>query len=214
MGFPNIDKMLQKLFVQKVQEAQADPQTLIDDLFDDLDSAEQAEISQYLLRKEFTKDVRDRGSKVFVTLSFIMTDVPFPQIGITLGQENTDRWIGDAIGESVAVTDTTGKTIAWDVVKGYYAKSSWNVTIAAATKDEVIWLSRLCQHSIMSSMDDLAGAGVAELDVAMADLQLQADQQPMTVFSRQLRITATTENTWKKRIPASYYATGNNTALA
>lgn len=214
MGFPNVDKTLQKLFLAQFAATQADPAFTINDLFEDLDESERAEIGHYLLRKQFTSDVRDRGSNVYVTLSFVQTDIPFPQICITLGKGNTDQWMGGAVGESVAVKDETGKTIAWDVTKGFYAKPAWDVTIAAATKDEVIWLSRLCQLFIMSNMDTLAASGVIEVDVTEADLQPQQEQQPMTIFARQLKISTTTENTWKKRIPASYYATGINTALS
>lgn len=214
MGFPNVDKILIRLFKAEFAAIKLDPAFIITDTFTDLDESEQNSILQYLVRKTFTDELRDRGdAKVYLTTSFPMLDMPLPQISITLGQEDTDRYMGDQVGTSTPVLDTDGNTIAWDVLKGFYARSNWSIAVVAATKDETIWLSRLCERIIFDNMNTLELEGVAEVSLTMADHRLDPQHQPMTASNRTIRMTALTMNSYRKRIPASVYATGNNTAL-
>lgn len=214
MGFPNVDKILVQLFKDSFAALKADPAFIINDTFEDLSIAEQDAILQYVTRKTFTDDMRDRSdSAVYLLTGFPMLEMPLPQISITLGQEDTDRYMGDQVGTSTPVTDAGGNVIAWDILKGFYARSSWNVAVVAATKDETIWMSRLCERIIFDNMRELETMGVAEVLLTMTDLQLDPSHQPMSVFNRTTRVNATTLNSYTKRIPASAYSTGLNTSL-
>ena len=213
MGFPNIDKRLIKVFMAGFNGLKMDPSPLAD-IFDDFDQGELAEVAQYIGRKEFTLDLRQReGSQVFIMPDFPRLDMPFPQIAVNLGKESSERYMGDETGESEPVKDSLGNLIGWDVIKGYYAQGNWNATIVAATKDETIWLSRCCQYFICQALMDLEKLGLMEIDITLADMQPAQDQLPMSVFSRAINISGKTVNTWKIRIPAMDYQTGSNTAL-
>ena len=137
----------------------------------------------------------------------------FPQITVNLGEDNSDRYMGDSTGESIPVLDGDDNLIAHDIVKGYYGKSHWLINIIAATKDETIWLSRCCQYFICLGMLELAQKGMNEIDIAMADLRPDQQQLPMEVFNRAIKITGVTEKTWKVRVPVYDYTTGTNLAL-
>jgi hypothetical protein len=214
MGFPNIDKILVAIFKAKFDALKAAPEFTINDLFEDLSAGERAEITAYIQKKQFHTDIRDRkDSAVFLMATFPMIELPMPQISITLGQEDTDRYMGDQTGISEPVLDTDGATIAWDIIKGFYSKANWTISIVTTTKDEAIWLTRLCQHTIFESMLDFEAAGITEVTISTADMRLEQDQQPLTIFNRTIRLTATVINSWKKRVPATTYKTGNNTAL-
>jgi len=213
MGFPNADKAIQRLLVNRFSELQDDTAFTINDLFDDLEVDERQKIADYIARKSFISDIRERGdSYAYIMLSFPMIDMPMPQISVTVGNDEADRWLHDSTGiESIPVTDTNGDVVAWDITKGFYASSTINISVIATNKDEVIWLSRLCQRFIFESTEQLALQGIIELEVGMSDAQLNQDILPTPAMARQLRITCKTENTWKRRIPASVYATGINT---
>jgi hypothetical protein len=214
MGFPNVDKILVRMFGQEFEALKLDSDYIINDLFEDLDPDEREEITTYIQRKEFVTDIRRReDSAVYLLTTFSTLDLPFPQISVTLGQEDTDRYMGDQVGQSAPVLDGNGATIAWDITKGFYAKSNWNISVVTATKDEAIWLSRLCQLFIFKNMMELEEAGVAEVNLSISDMKLEQDQQPLTVISRGIRMSATTLNSWIKRVPVSFYQTGNNLAL-
>lgn len=216
MGFPNVDLQLVAIFTNSFIAAQAAPAQVIADTFGDLDPTVQTQIAAYLTRKSFINDVREHGgSFVYIIPSFPLSDVPFPQIAISLGQGDSDRFIGDETGNSTPVLDGNGATIAWNVEKGYYEKSNWNIHIVCATKDEVIWLSRLCQRFICESFDALCTAGIMEVNIFIQDLRADENtMQPSTVFSRGIRMSATVANTWNIQIPLmADYEVGNNTAL-
>lgn len=217
MGFPNIDLILRDLFLEQFEAAKADPYTVINDLFEDRNDIDRAEIIEFLLKRTFTKDVKDRGERkrVFILPHFPAVDLPFPQIGIYAGEsDGTDRAIGDCSSEPVPVYD--GDTlIAWDEVKGFWEVASWNVDVIAATKDEVIWLTQLCRYFICQQLPALTAMGILEIDFSMPDLKIdKGTLQPMEFFVRGLRIRAKAANTWKKRYPVGNYQTGINTALA
>lgn len=221
MGFPNVDKFLVRRFMEGFRAVQADPATVIDDLFEDLDELERADIGLYVSQRVVTDDIKERGDglkHLYILPSFPLADEPFPQIGISLGNEaDTERFIGNDIGEPpVEVKDAAGTIIAYDIHKGYWASGSWNVDVVTATKDEAVWLSRFCQLFVCQAFDDLDKMGVHEVGVVLQDIKLNPDSamQPNNIMVRGLRITAgKVANTWKIRVPASYYQTGINKAL-
>lgn len=212
MGFPNVDKQLVRILTAGFNAAKADPTFLIEDLFEDLDVAEQAQIAAYLTRKTFVNDVREhKGSNVYVIASFPLLEVPFPQIAISLGAGDSDRFMNDLTGQSKPITDGTGAVVAYAIEKGYYEKSNWDIHTVCATKDEAIWLSRLVQRFICEAFDDLARAGISEVNILIQDLRADENTlQPSTVFNRAIRLSATVANTWNERIPNGTYAEGTN----
>jgi len=215
MGFPNVDIFLVKTIIDKFQALQTEPDFTINDLFEDLSQPERDEITEYIQRKTFTDDLREReDSQVFVFPNFPMLNMPLPQIGISLGQEETsDKLFGDTVGDAVAVLDVNGATTHWDIPKAYIASAHYQADIVCATKDETIWLSRFVQRFICEELDALDLMGVKQVDIGLADMALKQDQQPMTVFNRAVRISCKVENTWLKRIPAHTYDNGINLAL-
>lgn len=217
MGFPNVDIFLCKKFEQCFLAVQADPTYTIDDLFEDLDDDERAEITTYLQSIVFTKNLRERDDNqryVYIVPHFPMIDMPFPQIGISLGTETTsEKFIGDYTGDPTPVMDTNGKTIAWDQSKGYYANANWNIDVVCATKDEAVWLSRFCQLFVCQQLEALDAIGVVEVAIATADMKVEQEHFPHIVFNRRVMVTGKAANTWKKRISAYEYQTGMNLAL-
>jgi len=217
MGFPNVDTYLCRKFTDHFADTQNDPTETIDDLFEDMDEPERMEVSEYLQSTRFTRDTRDRekGRRVvYIVPHFPMTDIPFPQIGISLGTETvSDKFIGDYTGESIPVKDCQGNVVAFDIPKGYYATASWNIDVLCPTKDETVWISRFCQLFVCRLLEDLDAMGVQEVAVSLADINIQSEQFPHAVFCRRITISGKTANTWKKRIPSHTYKTGINKAL-
>lgn len=218
MGFPNTDLFLCKKFEEQFAATQADPDFTVDDLFEDLDEGERLEITEYLQGLTFTQNLRERGEEqryVYILPHFPMVDMPFPQIGISLGQESAaERFLGDYTGEAIPVEDEDGKVIAFDIPKGYYAAANWNIDIICPTKDEAVWLSRFCQLFVCRLLEELDAMGVVEVSIALADVTIPQEHLPHVLFNRRVTISAKAANTWKKRVPATYYDTGINKALS
>lgn len=214
MGFPNVDIFLVKALNDGFKSVQMDTEFPVNDLFDDLDVQDRSDIATYIVRKDFTTDLRKRGGdQVFLMPHFPLLDMPLPQIGISLGQEDTaEKFLGDVVGEATPYP-ATGEQTHWDIPKGYWASARYQINIVAATKDETIWLARFVQRFICEKLDDLDQIGVKEVDISLADLKIEQDQVPMTVFSRGVSISCKVANTWTKRVPAQYYQTGVNLAL-
>lgn len=214
MGFPNVDIFLSAKLIERFNQTKADPSFIVADLFDDLDAAEQAEITEYIQRKSYTDDLRERtDSELFIFPSYPMFNVPLPQIGISLGNEDTaEKFFDDVVGEAVPYPDAINPT-HWDIPKGYWAQANYQADIVCTTKDEVIWISRFVQRFVVEELDTLDQLGVKEVMVSLQDTMLKNETQPTIAFSRTLRISCKVANTWTKRIPASFYTTGNNTAL-
>lgn len=214
MGFPNVDIFLSAKFIERFNEAKVNPTFIVSDLFDDLSVAEQAEIIEYIQRKNFTDDLRERtDSELFVFPSYPMFNVPLPQIGISLGSENTaEKFFDDVVGEATPYPETGDQT-HWAIPKGYWAQADYQADIVCTTKDEVIWLSRFLQRFIMEELDTLDQIGVKEVAVSLQDTMLKSEHQPITAFSRSVRISCKAANTWTKLIPVAYYQTGNNLSL-
>lgn len=215
MGFPNVDIFLTSKLIERFAQAKADPSFIVPDLFDDLSLAEQTEISTYIQRKNFTDDLRDRNdSEVFIFPSYPMFQIPLPQIGISLGTEDTsEKFFDDVVGDATPYPNLEEIT-HWDIPKGYWAQASYQADIVCTTKDEVIWLSRFVQRFIMEELDTLDQIGVKEVALSLQDTMPKTEAQPTTAFSRAVRISCKVANTWTKRVPVSFYQTGNNTALS
>jgi len=211
MGFPNVDIFLTAKLIERFNELKADPTFIVPDLFDDLSAAEQVEITEYIQRKNFTDDLRERtDSEVFIFPSYPMFTVPLPQIGISLGNEDTEeKFFDDVVGQATPYPDAIDPT-HWDIPKGYWAKANYQTDIVCTTKDEVVWLSRIVQRFIMEELDTLDQIGVKEVTVSLQDTMVKTEHQPTTAFSRTLRVGCKVANTWTKRIPVSTYAQGNN----
>lgn len=216
MGFPNVDMILKKIMVEEFKALQLNSSLAISDLFEDMTPAEQTRIANYLRSITITDDVRDRGDRrLFILPHFPLIDLPLPQIGLSVGEESAgERVLGDYAGEATPVADSDGTVIAWDIPHGYFANGSWNIDIVTASKDETVWLSRLCQYFICRSLDDLDGYGIKEISLSLTDIKIeQQTMQPGDFFARSIRMTGKAANTWIKRVSASYYQTGINLAL-
>lgn len=218
MGFPNVDKQLVRIIAAGFAAAKADADRmafLIGDLFDDLTEAEQLQIGTYVSRKTFKTDVREKkGDSVYLITSFPLIDIPFPQIAISLGVGESDRYMGDLTGESEAIKDADDQTIGWYIEKGYYERSNWDVHVVCSTKDESIWLSRFCQRFICEAFGALSQLGINEVTIIIQDLRCEeATMQPSTVFNRSIKLQATVANTWKEMVSATQIAEGDNAAL-
>lgn len=217
MGFPNLDRFLVKTILAKLLSFQGAENYRLEQIFDDFEEAEVAEVRQYLAGLTPTGNLRDKGKgRLFVMPSYPLSDLPFPQIGVSVGSEDTaDRFLGDETGGDPAeVFDEDENLIAWDLERGYWGSGMWMVQIMAATKEEVIWLSRLCQQAIVDGFDALDALGVKEVALAVADLRPDPQYYPQNLFLRGLKVTAgKVANTWLKRIPASVYRTGVNLTL-
>lgn len=215
MGFPNVDIFLTSKLIERFAQAKADTSFIVPDLFDDLSLAEQTEISTYIQRKNYTDDLRDRtDSEVFIFPSYPMFHIPLPQIGISLGNEDTaEKFFDDVVGDATPYP-STGTQTHWDIPKGYWAQATYQADIVCTTKDEVVWLSRFVQRFIMEELDTLDQIGVKEVAVSLQDTIPKTEAQPTTAFSRVVKIGCKVANTWTKRIPVSFYQTGNNTALS
>lgn len=218
MGFPNVDKILTDIFIAGLNEAKNDSR-IVADCFEEMGHDVQAEISLYLSRLHVTGDIRDREDTrryLYVLPHFPVSGYPFPQIGVSVGQESTsDKFLGDYSGDSFPVRDSDNNVIAWDVEKGYIASGSYTADIICSTKDEVVWLSRLCQYTICQRLQDLDQMGIKEVNITLGDPRIdpQSMTQPADVFARAVSLTAKVINTWKKRVPAYTYITGINKAV-
>ena len=220
MGFPNVDKQLVKLIAAGFATAKADPNRmafLVKDLFEDLTAAERSQVSTYVTRKAFQTDVREKkGDNAYILPSFPLTDIPFPQIAISLGVGESDRYMGDLTGESEPILDDQENVTGWYIEKGYYERSTWDVHVVCATKDESIWLARLSQRFICEAFGQLAQVGINEVNIIMQDLRLEeGTMQPSTVFNRSIKLQATVSNTWKEQVGSNgTYAMGENAELS
>lgn len=214
MGFPNVDKYLVKLFSEKFIAATIDGGFTINDTFDDLDAGEIAEITAYINRKVFTTDLRKRDDgMVYILPQFPRLDMPLPQIGISLGQESTaDKFLDDLQGESTPYP-AIGTQTHWDIPKVYFGAATYRIDVVTATKDEAIWMARLIQRFICEAQDAMAGIGIFEVDITLADLKLEQEHYPSEVFNRAVQINCKVQNSWIKRVPIGNYATGINTGV-
>ena len=211
MGFPNVDIFLVGKLLEKFTAVKASPTFAVADLFEDLTSQDWTDITIYLGRKTFTKDLRDRPtSAVYIMPHFPLLDMPLPQIGISLGNEQTvEKFLDDTVGDATPYP-STGTQTHWDVPKGYWASANYTIDVAAATKDETIWLARFVQRFLCEEQDALDAIGAKEVTISQQDMRLNNDQMPVTVFNRQVTVSCKVANTWTKRLPVSTYTLGAN----
>lgn len=203
MGFPNVDIFLVSKFQKRFKGlASSDGTFIINDLFDDLDREDIAAVSSYVRRKMFTTDLRDRADEqVYILPHFPLLDMPLPQIGVSLGNDTTaGGFLGDITEESAEVLNSTGERIGWDVQKGYLSSATYQIDIAAATKLETIWLSRFVQRFILEEQENLAQAGVLNIDISLQDMRVDQSAMPCMVFARQVNMKCTLANAWRKRL--------------
>lgn len=214
MGFPNVDIYFSSKFIERFNEVKLDPTFLVGDLFDTLSEEERIEITTYIQRKNFTDDLRQiTDSEVFIFPSYPMLTVPLPQIGISLGNEDTkEKYLRDLVGDAKPYP-ATGTQTHWDIPKGYWAAANYQADIVCTTKDEVIWLSRFLQRFIVEAQDELDLMGVKNISVSLQDTIIKTESQPTTAFSRTVRISCDVANTWTKRVPVSTYVAGENIGL-
>lgn len=214
MGFPNVDIFLASKLIERFNEAKTDPGFIVADLFDDLTTDEQTEVTQYIQRKRYTDDLRDRtDSELFIFPSYPMLHVPLPQIGISLGNENaTEMFFRDTVGDAQPYPDEATQT-HWAIPKAYLANATYQIDVVCSTKDEVIWLSRFVQRFITEEKDALADIGVNEVSISLQDTMLKSEHQPSTALARTVSVSCTVTNSWTTLIPVQQYAAGNNTAV-
>jgi hypothetical protein len=220
MGFPNIDKFLVKRFLEEFALIQTDPQEVVDDIFEEMDPEERKEVCTYLVNTNFTRSLEDRPENqrsCYVIPHWPVAEVPFPQIGISLGEEaQADKFLGDYTGQSTpVVSKQTGETIAWKIPKGYLSMDSWMIDVVCGTKDEAIWLTNLCKYFILKALPDLSELGLMEAALGINDVKLDQNSmtQPITYFVRTIRLSGKKANTWSKKVPAQYYQEGVNLAV-
>ena len=160
-------------------------------------------------------DVRDKkGDNIYLITSFPLVDIPFPQIAISLGVGESDRFMGDLTGESEAIKDEDDQTIGWYIEKGYYERCNWDAHVVCATKDEAIWLSRFSQRFICEAFGALSQLGINEVNIIIQDLRCEeGTMQPSTVFNRSIKLQATVANTWRETISTTQIAEGQNQSL-
>lgn len=221
MSVPNLDLTLIDLFKAAVEEVQdSDSQWVIDDLFADRSDDYLNGIKLYLSSVKVTSDMRERedGQRfLYVIPSFPMADMPFPQIGVYLAPEEVnDFFLGNSVGiETTEIKDASGTTIALEKTNGCFGQAAYWADIVANTKEEVIWLSRICQRSILVNLKGLEELGAMEIRISLGDLKLEQEHYPAMVFARRLIFNCKLGITWTERIPLSgTYATGINKALA
>lgn len=219
MAFLNLDLYLVDTYCAFFAAAQADPDFYIGDVFADRPEAERVEIAAYIAGLTVTSNLRDRDSErryLYVLPSFPLLDLPFPQIGVFMGPEETQEFfLGLATGAAPKpVMNVQGATVAYDQTEGYYAGFNYRSDIVCNTREEVIWLSRLCQRAVVEKIIDLDSLGVTEPRISLNELQLDREQFPAMVEARALTLAGKVLQTWTKRTPAGgTYQTGINKAL-
>lgn len=219
MAFPNLDLFLIDLFAAFIERIKGETDRFtLDDLFGDRPEEEREAVALYLSGVNIAKDIRERedGERyLYIIGSFPTMELPFPQIGVYIAPEDTsDFFVGNDVGiESEAVRDGIDTIIAWDQTLGCASNGTYWCDIICNTKDEVVWLSRICQRAIIEHLDDLALLNAIEPKISMGDLKPEQEHFPGLVFARRVTLTAKVFQTWKKRLTVGTYATGINKAL-
>jgi hypothetical protein len=214
MGFPNVDLLLVDIVEAGFLSTQINPDRNIADVFSDLPVISRQKIVDYIISRRFVTDItRREDNTIYIMPNFVMTGLPFPQIGISLGTDTaTEQFLGNETGNTSIVTMANGNDeIATEYA--YYSTASWQIDIVAATKPEVVWLSRLCQLFILLQTYSLDEMGVSELTISLNDLKLEPEHYPSIVFARSISIHAKVYNSWLDYQPAITYQTGINTAV-
>lgn len=218
-GFLNLDLYLVELFCLYLNWVRNDPEhTAIADVFGKHTPEYRGRIASYLASLNITTDIREREEGVrylYILPSFPMADLPFPQIGIYLGEEvETDHYLGDIVtDEQITITGPGGEPIAVDNIYGECSQATYRADVLDNSKEAVVWLSRLCQRAIISKKSELSQLGAQEINMSLSDLKIEQEQFPTVAFGRALTVTSKIVQTWKKREPIYTYGEGVNTAL-
>jgi hypothetical protein len=191
---------------------------VLDDVFAMRPDEERARIAQFLTCTTFTKDVRERGEGervVVIIPSLPTTMIPFPQVAVYLGEETSAGWsMGERADDSARPVTREGETLAWDYTYGYFAGVTCRIDILAGSREEVLWLTRLCHRALLGQTLALDALGVKEPAISLSDLQIEQQQMPALVFGRRVTYAAKVLQTWIERKPVGCYETGVNKALA
>jgi hypothetical protein len=217
MSFINIDLYLVDLFHSFIKSVQDDDNCrVIDDVFSDRPVPYREAIKGYLRSKHITKDFgdREREDNIYVLPSHPLRELAFPQVAIYLAEENSADWyLGGITGTDLIPIDEPDFT-GYGIENGAIAMATYRADIVANTKEEAIWISRLCQRAIYGKILELDGMGVKEAKVGMADLQLHPEHFPSLVFGRGVFLTAKVIQTWIERQPAlGTYEVGRNAGV-
>jgi hypothetical protein len=216
MAFINLELYFRDLFAAAIVEAGTDDR-IIADLFSDRPEAERSAVQQYFSERRVLTDMneelgkRERG--IYVLESFPLGHLPFPQIGVYLGGEDSqDFMLGQETGAPPVPVLVNNEITNWDTEKGYYAGINYRADIIANSKAEVIWLSRICQRAIASNIMALEAKGVIEARISAGDTKPEQEHYPALVFSRAVIFTGKSLHTWTTRVPVyNGFEIGNNT---
>jgi hypothetical protein len=213
--FINLDLYFRDLFASFLNQIKTDD-WIIDDLFKDRPDAERHAIKKYLMSRRIVTDIQEQEeSPIYVIPSFVLNGLPFPQIAIHLGGENSqDHFVGMETGGDPIPVMKNNEVVAWDQERGYYAAVNYRADIIANSKDEVIWLSRICQRAIAGKILELDEMGVIEPHIGTADTELEQKFYPAIVFSRAVVFSGKSLHTWMERAPVQEpYEIGDNTVV-
>lgn len=217
MAFINLELYLRDLFAAALEEARNDDR-VIADLFSDRPEDERFAAQQYVASRRVLTDMYEELGKgergIYVTPSFPIGNLPFPQIGIYMGTEDSaDHMVGQDTGAAPVPVVQNEVTVAWDIEKGYFAGINYRADIIANSKDEVIWLSRICQRALAKNILALEAKGVIEVRISAGDTKPEQEHFPTLIFSRAVIVTGKALHTWTVRTPAYGYELGNNTEV-
>ena len=217
MGFPSVKKFLVELIRSSLEEMQAEPERFIPEIFETpWTEADRTEIKGYLngLNIATSIDEREEGKKfLYVIPHFARLDMPFPQIGITTGNEATSDWVlGNDTGESEAIYDGEDIT-GYKIGQGCWSNGQWNVDILCSNPNQTEYLSVLLEYIFMTKLADFGAIGLLEVGISIADMQPNDQFIPVDVMGRRITVTGKLCKSWFKQISASTYNTGENKDL-
>lgn len=217
MSLVNLDLYLVDLFHDFLKEVNNDNNSkVIDEIFQDRPEAYREAIKSYLHTMNVTKDLQDRsrdGRNIYILPSHPLRELAFPQIAVYLADEHsTDWYLGGTTGTDPVYIEEPD-FIGWEYEEGYIAQAQYRVDVVANTKEETIWLARLCQRAVLGNIKIMETLGFVELNIGMADLQLHPEHFPSQVFGRGVFLNGKAQQTWTHRVVAQFYQTGDNLAL-
>lgn len=218
MAIPDVDLYLVDIIIELLNGAKGDLAYLIDDVFSLRPDSERASLREYLGGMEITDNVElrdDRKRFLYVIPSHPLMDVPFPQIAVTVPNEQINDFpLGNAPDDTPReVRDSSGEIIGYDVSQSCFAAGQWHIEVVAGTKIETVWLSRLVQVAVLRNLDQMDQIGVKNITLGMMDLQLDPKQLPQLAYARRVQVNGLTVHEWTTRIKPSYYQTGVNLAV-
>jgi hypothetical protein len=220
MGFLNVDIILKEKIIEFMGLLRNEEYYRVHEIFDGLSENKKDEIYKYINKLTVTDNVqirREGENFLYVVSSPILAEGPFPQIGVYVGNESQDeRGLGDDTGEDAIPIVEDGETVAWEAEYGLWQRGSWIIDIIGTTRDETIWLSRICQYAIVLNFKSLDLLGLIEMDIALQDTVLNQQFQPGLVYSRRLTVRGKFAGTWKDRFgvgTVGTYETGVNLAI-